>query len=56
MGFKDSLRRYREQAGYAQAKDFSAALDIKYTTYIASMSKAANLNTTFFAVLPPPSM
>ncbi len=35
MSFRDNLRLYREKAGYAQAKDFAAALGIKYTTYIA---------------------
>lgn len=32
--FSDNLRRYREAAGYSQAKDFAAALGVKYSTYI----------------------
>lgn len=35
MSFHDNLKRYRELAGYSQAKDFADALGIKYTTYIA---------------------
>lgn len=35
MSFRDNLRRYRENAGYNQAKDFAALLGIKYTTYMA---------------------
>lgn len=35
MAFQDNLRRYRELAGYSQAKDFADTLGIKYTTYTA---------------------
>ena len=34
MTFQDNLRHYREKAGYAQAKDFAAAIGVKYSTYI----------------------
>lgn len=35
MTFQDNLRHYREKAGYAQAKDFAAAIGVKYSTYMA---------------------
>lgn len=35
MSFQENLRLYRERAGYAQAKEFAAAIGLKYTTYIA---------------------
>lgn len=35
MSFSENLKKLREKAGYAQAKDFAKALEIKYTTYIA---------------------
>lgn len=34
MGFQENLRRYREQAGYMQAKDFAKVLGISYPTYM----------------------
>ena len=34
MSFAENLRKYREKAGYT-AKDFSALLDVKYSTYAA---------------------
>ena len=34
MTFQENLRHYREKAGYAQAKDFAAAIGVKYSTYI----------------------
>ena len=34
MTFQDNLRYYREKAGYSQAKDFAAAIGVKYSTYI----------------------
>lgn len=33
MSFQDRLKKYREVAGYKQAKDFAKAADIKYSTY-----------------------
>lgn len=33
MGFKENLRRYREKAGYKQAKEFAEKLGIPYSTY-----------------------
>ena len=35
MTFQENLRHYREKAGYAQAKDFAAAIGVKYSTYMA---------------------
>ena len=35
MSFQENLRLYRERAGYTQAKEFAAAIGLKYTTYIA---------------------
>lgn len=34
MAFQENLRFYREKAGYAQAKDFAAAIGVNYSTYI----------------------
>ena len=34
MTFQENLRHYREKAGYTQAKDFAAAIGVKYSTYI----------------------
>lgn len=34
MTFQENLRYYRKKAGYAQAKDFAAAIGVPYTTYI----------------------
>ena len=34
MPFQENLRHYREKAGYSQAKDFAAAIGVKYSTYI----------------------
>ena len=39
MTFQDNLRHYREKAGYAQAKDFAAAIGVKYSTYIGYESQ-----------------
>lgn len=32
--FAENLRRFRENAGYKQAKDFASVLGIKYSTYM----------------------
>lgn len=39
--FKDNLRYMREQAGYKQAKDFSIAVGIPYTRYMAYENKGS---------------
>lgn len=39
MTFQDNLRHYREKAGYSQAKDFAAAIGVKYSTYIGYESQ-----------------
>ena len=39
MTFRDNLRHYREKAGYSQAKDFAAAIGVKYSTYIGYESQ-----------------
>lgn len=34
MNFPENLKKYREAAGYKTAKDFAAAMGIRYTTYV----------------------
>ena len=41
MKFKDNLKKYREAAGYQQAKDFAAILGIGYTTYMGYENRGA---------------
>ena len=41
MRFKDNLKKYREAAGYQQAKDFVAILGIGYTTYMGYENRGA---------------
>lgn len=46
MTFQDNLRHYREKAGYSQAKDFAAAIGVKYSTYIGYAFSNKNSNMT----------
>lgn len=33
MSFQENLRKYREQAGYTQAKEFASKIGVPYSTY-----------------------
>lgn len=41
MSFQDNLKKYREQAGFKQAKEFAQFLDIPYTSYMAYENKGS---------------
>lgn len=39
MSFQDNLRKYREEAGYKTAKDFSKVLSVSYDAYVGYENK-----------------
>lgn len=41
MSFQENLKRYREQAGFKQAKEFAQYLGIPYTRYMAYENKGS---------------
>ena len=41
MSFQENLKKYREQAGFKQAKEFAQFLDIPYTSYMAYENKGS---------------